>query len=303
MFILNNSIVIHKHALGCGGIGDFIRSSLSLYSYCKRNNIEYYINLDENEFLKKCFEITNHNSIIDNNNNNCEYINLMNGVYNCDEFKIIFDKIINNKKIYCIKTNAIGFEDIEYIHEVREHYFSNILKPSSLVNLKIYDLYNKYGLSNNNFICVHIRCGDFNMEHRINNSCDKRIDLENTTIYKYYNDIINEFYKKYGEGLKIVLNSDTNVLKNKLKKLNNNIIIFDIEIKHIAEQIGINNLESFVSTVAEFYIISKANKIFMPHTYSGFSHIASIVEAKPFYTYNNSDYFNYLNANNIIILK
>ena len=51
MTILNNSIIIHKHSLNCGGIGDFIIASLSLYSFCQRNNLEYYINFDENIFL------------------------------------------------------------------------------------------------------------------------------------------------------------------------------------------------------------------------------------------------------------
>lgn len=302
MSVLKNSILIHKHSAGCGGIGDFIRASLSLYSYCKRKNIEYYINLDENIFLKQCFEIKNYNINI-NNDNDIECFSLLRGIYRRSEFEVIFDKIINNKKIYYIKTNAIGFESVKYIQEVREDYFNNILKPSSLVNLKINSLFDKYNLSNNNFICVHIRCGDFNMENRINDSKDKRVDLDDTNIYKYYNNIINEFYKKHGEGLKIVLNSDTHIFKNNLKELNNNIITLDIEIKHVAEEIGIDNLESFVSTIAEFYIISKANKIFMPYTYSGFSHIASIIEAKPLYTYNNSGYFIYLNANNIKKLK
>ena len=56
--------------------------------------------------------------------------------------------------------------------------------------------------------------------------------------------------------------------KNKIKEINNKYIILDLDIKHIAENIGINNENSFVSTVGEFYIISKANKIYLPNVYS-----------------------------------
>ena len=127
--------------------------------------------------------------------------------------------------------------------------------------------------------------------------------MVNKLIYKNYIDLINNFYKNYGDGLKIILHSDSNVLKNKLKELNNEIITLDIKIKHIAKNIGINNMESFISTVAEFYIILKANKIYMPNIYTGISHIASIIKTKLLYTHINIIYFNYLHSNNITILN
>ena len=58
---------------------------------------------------------------------------------------------------------------------IREYYFTNILKQSSLVNLQIESLYNKYGLFDNNYISVHIRCGDINMSNGTQNYLDKRV--------------------------------------------------------------------------------------------------------------------------------
>jgi hypothetical protein len=70
-----------------------------------------------------------------------------------------------------------------------------------------------------------------------------------------------------------------------------------LDIKHIAEDVGANTSEGYISTIAEFYIISKARKIYMPEVYSGFSHVASYIEGKPLYTKINDERYNILNVN------
>ncbi len=64
----NRYIVVHKHYYGGGGIGDFIRASLSFYSICKRNNFEYYIDFSVNKLLKKCFNYKKLQKEIKNSN-------------------------------------------------------------------------------------------------------------------------------------------------------------------------------------------------------------------------------------------
>jgi hypothetical protein len=300
--LLNDTIIIHKHSHECGGIGDFIRASLSFYSLCKRYNYKYYINFDDNLYLKECFEIENIPIELDNFSK--EELIILNGVYDENNIQPYLDKI-KNKKIYYLKSNAIGFESNEKINIIRNEYFKNILIPSQKVNNFINNIYSKYNLIDNNYISIHIRCGDKNMTNNNNdvNNYDNRINLENNDIYTFYNNIINKFYKKYGSNLPLVIHSDSATFKTKIKEINNKCIILDLDIKHIAENIGINNENSFVSTVGEFYIISKAKKIYLPNVYSGFSHIASIIEGKELFTNFDSFYFSFLNVNNIKIDK
>ena len=210
-------------------------------------------------------------------------------------------KIKKKYNIYYIKTNRIGFESNSNIINIKEYYFNNILKPSEKVINRINQIYNNYNLKDNNYISLHIRCGDANMSNNNEQSIDKRINLSDD-IYNQYNDIINNFYNNYGENLKMIIHSDSQIFKNEICRLNKNIINLDIDIKHIAENIGINNVDSYISTIAEFYIISKANKIFSPKNYSGFSHIASFINSIKLYCHYDNEHFKLINDKNIYII-
>ena len=295
----NKSVVIHKHSLKCGGIGDFIRASLSLFSYCQRNKIDYYINFDQNSNLKYCFDIEKMPEYF--NNLPIREIILTNGIYTIEKIKP-FLELFDKNGIYYVKTNAIGYEKNEEINKIRDYFFNNILKPTQKVKQNIDDIYTKYNLINNNYISIHIRCGDLNMDNNHSNSNDIRLDLNDDNIFINYNLLINDFKKNYGDNMPIIIHSDSIIFKNKIKKLNNDIIILDIDIKHIAEDIGNNNEQYYISTVSEFYILSQSNKIYMPLIYTGFSHIASLINNKPLYTKINSEYFEFLNINNIKII-
>ena len=113
---MNKTIIIHCHSLYCGGIGDFIRASLSFYSFCQRNNIEYYIDFKENPHLKQCFDINLIPDLI--NYFDSEEICLLNGYYSYDNIKNELNKILNNPKVYYLKTNAIGFENLDEIRDL-----------------------------------------------------------------------------------------------------------------------------------------------------------------------------------------
>jgi hypothetical protein len=297
---MNKSIIIHTHTYGSGGIGDFLRASLSLYSICHRYNLDYYINFNENEKLKQCFDIKEI-PLIDNN---IEYISLIASTSTENNFKPYINKFISEPKIYNIKCNLIGIESTENINKIREYYFTNILKPTQKVIDYINQIYEKYNITNNNYISVHIRCGDRTIDiNNTNNSTDYRIDITNINIIKEYKEIINKFSLQYNiNNLPIIIHSDCKYFKDELKKLENNFIYLDVDIKHIAENIGINTIDGYISTIAEFYIISKANKIFIPFVYSGFSHLASIINNKQLFMINSSEYYDLLHCNNIIKL-
>jgi len=295
------TIIIQKHSLCCGGIGDFIRACLSFYSLSQRLNYDYYINFDENVYLKECFvieEIPN-----DITNLESEEIILLDGIYSYESIKPILDRITSNPKVYYLKSNAIGFESNENIQNIKDYFFNNILKPSHKIINFINNIYNNYNIINNNYISVHVRCGDYNMQKnldQITSSIDKRINIDDNNIYEYYNKMINKVKEDYKINIPVIIHSDSVIFKNKMKEINSEYTYLDLEIKHIAENIGIDNINSFISTISEFYIISKAAKIILLNVYSGFSHIASIIENKELLVNFNVEYFNYLHTNNII---
>ncbi len=273
-------ILIHKHTLGCGGIGDFIRASISFYSICKRYGHQYFISFEGNNLLYNCFETIPIPQHI--NNLSKREIDLINGTCKFEFIQPVLD-VLNQGLVCELKSNLVGFESNDNINKVRQEYLNVVLKPTNHIKEAIKNIYNEYNLSDNNYISIHVRCGDRTMGSKI--SKDIRVNIDSEETYKKYNGMIKYFEKIYSENLPIVLHSDSTVFKNKMKELNPKLIILDIDIKHIAEDIGNNTPNSYISTIAEFYIISKARKIYMPDVYSGFSHIASILEGKQFFTH------------------
>jgi hypothetical protein len=307
------TIIIHKHNTGCGGIGDFLRSALSFYSLAIRCRYGFCIDLSDNPHLQQCFitpPISTHVNM-----KNAETIRLLRGIYSIDDMKCVLEKFKNQPAVYVLYSNAIGFEKIEDLHAIIPHFFSTIIKPSQLVIDYLNNIYATYGLQKNNYISVHVRCGDRNMCKRSNptvwgdgdnpNRRDFRIDVGDADVPNRYNNLIQTFIKKQDidANVPIVIHSDSSVFKQKLHAVNPNYKIIDIEIQHIAENIGNNNLDSYVSTIAELYMIANASKIFMPNVYSGFSHLASLINQIPLYVNMNSCYFDYYNANNIVKIK
>ncbi len=290
-------ILIHLHTYKSGGIGDFIRASMSFYSLCKRLGFKYYISFEDNQFMNECFEII---KIPDDVNlRNFKKLQLLAGTCDFEYIKPVL-QILNDGKVCKLVCNLIGFETNENIMRIREEYINEVLKPSSKVNFLISNTLERYNLKDNSYISIHIRCGDKNMS--LNDLIDSRLDLENIETFNQYINLIKEFKEKYGNNLPIVLHSDSFKFKSKIKELINDIITLDLEIKHIAEDIGNNTSDAYLSTISEFYIVSKAYKIYMPNIYSGFSHIASIIGNKPLYTKINECRFYMLNTDNIYII-
>ena len=289
----NKVIIIHKHKNKCGGIGDFIRAALSFYSICKRLNYDYYIDFEENQFMKECFDILKIPSDIDKKSS--ENITILDKYNSIDLIQPILNNINYNRKVYNIISNSIGIESKENINNIKTDFFNNIMKPSNKIINNINKIYLKNNIIENNYISVHIRCGDYNMSK--NNSNDIRINLEDNKIYDNIFNLINNFKIINNINIPIIIHTDSIIFKNKMKEIYNEYIYLDIDIKHIAENIGNNSEEAYISTISEFYIISKASKILLLNNYSGFSHIASIINNVELHTNIESLYFNLLSTN------
>jgi hypothetical protein len=266
-------------------------------------NYDYYIDFEENQFMKECFDIPEIPSYINKiSSENITLIRNIHGINTYDSVKSILDKINDNPKVYNIKSNYIGFESNENINNIKTSFFNSIMKPSKKVINYINKIYLKNNITDNNYISVHIRCGDYNMETNVNSS-DNRVDLKNNNIYDNIHNIINNFKIINNINVPIIIHTDSVIFKNKMNEKYNEYKYLDIDIKHIAEDIGNNNEQSYISTISEFYIISQSSKILLLNNYSGFSHIASMINSKELHTNVNSLYFDYLNCNNIIIFN
>jgi hypothetical protein len=277
-------VIIHVHYKFCGGLGDFFKSIITLYSYCKIENIDYYIDLSNNIFLNNCFVLKN----IPENILNSEFImiNMIDKIFSEESLYSLLKKIIYTEpKVYKLASNCFGFGEKNMLLSNLDFIKKNIIYPNNIIEYYINDIYKKYNIEEKKYISIHCRCGDFYInDNKIYN--DNRIDINNTDTVININSLINDFINKYNIDYPILIHSDSKEFKENIKKINSNIIILDLEIQHIANDLGKNNQESFISTIAEFYIISKANKIFIINNLSGFSHMASILE-------NNNLYINF----------
>lgn len=293
---MNNTIIIHEHEYGCGGIGDFLRGALTLYSICKKYNYKYYIYLKENINLDKCFikEKIPLNIINDNNKENINIIDK----YEDNVIINFLNKIKNNKKVYFVKSNYFSPKYKESINNIKDEFFTNVLKPTQEILNIVNNIYLQNNIKKNEYVSVHIRSGDYNMSN--NSSRDLRINLSNKNIYLDLNNKIQNILKKHNINIPILIHSDSLKLKNELKNINNNYIICDLQIKHIAEKIGIDTEEAVIDTIAEFYIVANANKIIMYPSYSGFSHIASLINNAEIYS-DNHPFFEYIPTNHVQI--
>jgi hypothetical protein len=136
------------------------------------------------------------------------------------------------------------------------------------------------------------------------NSCrheHKLINIDSQEYYSYLNKIIIDFKSKYDINLPVIIHSDSIHFKNRIKRLNESFLCLDVNITHYSTEIGPNDEVSNIQTVSEFFIIAYANCILTP-TYSGFSHIASIVKKKKYYSTFWIGYYDMLHCNNIYIL-
>ena len=119
---VNKLIIIHIHSLNCSGIADFLKSVISLYTLCKKLNIEYYIDLSYNQNLNKCFITKKIPDYI--KNLDYQYINIIDKIYSQEKINEFLEIISNNPKVYYLYTNCCGFGDINEIslniHEINK---------------------------------------------------------------------------------------------------------------------------------------------------------------------------------------
>ena len=224
---------VYRFRWGEGGIGDCTKFFMFLLYECIEKNYKIYY-LITNSRLEKYLLLKNNSFYITQNN---------------------LHKIGN----YTIVTPGDYYNSFDYdkliIPTSNIFTFSNIIinNVSRLLRIQM------------EYISIHIRLGDKFLE------TDKRYvicknDNRGFNEEKTSNYILNNSYKN------IILFSDNNALKVKLKKKHENIIILNSKIGHTSFK---NTSEQqVIDTITEFYILTQSNEIIV-NTESGFSIMAS----------------------------
>lgn len=263
-------------------MGDFLRSLVSFHAVCEESGLPLYVSLDKIPHFRRCFD-------------------LKEAPFPCNDLPTeihigghdgtaLIHRIV--RKCNAEKTSAVFLCcNSGLLHDpslLLKHLptFPSILRPSTEVMSLIQTLYERHGLTAGNYYSVHIRCGDVFMRQECggvgNASSDKRTDL-NTERLLYYDRLIQNCVTRHGfdRSKPIVIHSDCAEFKHGLCALNPSCyVVLDTEIQHVANQYGKNTLDSFLSTVAEFYILTRSCGVVMP-IYSGFSHIAAFLGQVP----------------------
>lgn len=239
----------YNNALG-GGIGDFIRGSLFLIQYCIKNNLRFDIDFKNhpisNFLYKKYDRIEN-----EINYNNVSYYytnNSPNDNIDQNNFLKEFTNYINSnssKIVYLFSNNY----PIYKISNLERTFIRDKFLPNKNLTEYINNRLNYLNLDDKNFNIIHIRLSDSIFKN----------DLVDMNMFKKIKNIIVKYIKILSiKQKKILLLSNSNTIKQKLKEKFNDLIIHVNNIGHLG---NIQNEESLKNTLCDMFIISKANAV------------------------------------------
>jgi hypothetical protein len=258
------------------GFGDFLRGCICLYDICQRINIAFDIDFSNHPISHfiighKYNETIKYNNIewYDDNNfsgmENGYPIKKKDFLYN-----FILDLTRKNENIYYLGCNSFPIINDNDTNQMCKDFIKSKIMPNlemmEFINEKIISL----NLENKKYNIIHIRTGD------------KYLLDESKLDEKYLKFIIEKFLNILKEDniSNFVLISDCNQLKNILKKYEiPNLIIYFSYITHLGED-SLKTIDSVKGTLLDFYIMSKAEKIYSLSPYSwgsGFSKWCSII--------------------------
>lgn len=270
--------IIHSYIYNSGGISDFLRSVFAYYIFCKKNNIEYYLKIDDHPF-KFCFK---EQYIPNECLNNVKYFIDLNSS-KTQKTENFLQYIKNNKtENFYVISNVFDFILLsDFITFKKE--FINFLNIEDIVCDTVNNLLLSNNLENTKYNSIHIRLGDKYMKNGQVNT-DERININN--IYNEIDDGIN-FLNNINPNIPIILFSDNLDVKKNITNKYNNIITLDTNIHHTASKTN-NDLIGTIETLSEFIIIGMSNNIYSVSR-SGFSFFSAFLYDIPFYKKHNNN--------------
>ena len=293
--MMEQSLIVFTYKYHFGGFGDFWRSFLSFLSFAKRNHIQLCVDISENPHFQGCF------SLPDSNISSTPVVTMESseGIVEQDKYKDLSTTMIENPAVYKITSNEVGFENVENMRTVWDD-FIRIVQPSNKVVFVVHEMEQKHNLKFQSYTSVHIRCGDAHMEeNKTSTSSSTYFDSRISNRETFHRDIHHAIQSQNITG-PIVFHTDSEKLKSEMKKhFPEEYILLDVSIQHVANNIGENNDTSYISTAAEFFLMSRASKILSLFHYSGFAHMASIVGKTPFHVNYKDRHLDILDMGNI----
>jgi len=276
------------------GFGDFIRSCLFIIQFCKiydfnyeiliHHPIAYFLNNYHQHFNEDSHEtkILNENiPLFSENNWNHTIFDELGYIKDFSISKTQFNKYVNHLSKLSVVNNCIFSYNIFFPYETISQDECNILnsmlEPTEEMQNYIDYTINRLEFIKNNYIVIHIRCGD---SYLINN------EKNFTNLYiEILQDEINKIIYDNPRG-KILIISDNNDIKYILRDVffTNDFKYLFNEITHIGEGVFLKK-EKIKNTLLDFYLMSHSSHIYSFTSYqhgSGFSYWCSKVYNIPY---------------------
>ena len=263
------------------GLGDFIRGSIFLLQYCRLYNIECDISLKNHSLYKFLNtydnEITNSDlTIIRNKELNCKLFDVKNEIkyitYTTFESIQLFNSyLFNIKDTYKdnnLNINTHFFPLYNNILPEHKEYIKHIFEPNDNIKNIVYNALKEMNLTIGNYKVIHIRCGDKEL-------------IDNIININTHDKILN-ILENYNTNILVI--SDSNNLKEKIKLKYPVINIFKNKIKHIGEGVA-NNDDTYISLLVDLLFISLSKEVLglsVLHHGSGFSEWVSKINDIPY---------------------
>jgi hypothetical protein len=258
------------------GFGDFIRGCYFVLDFCEMFHFQPNIVINhpleeflENHDTRRNYSIIQMVSMFEDNNWSKHILNHDNIIINTIRKK---DSMSRFETYLCsshIENNNINIYNIlfPYFDVSAEHQevMRDILKPSQEMKEYVVSTLNKFELTENNYISIHIRSGDNYL-----NGVDKQF---NATYLNHITNNIIALLNKYPNACFILI-ADNNFIKLHLssKKIHRLYIIFN-EIGHLGENTQLER-DNIKNTMLDFYLFAHSSNIYAFSSYdhgSGFS--------------------------------
>lgn len=247
-----------------GGLGDFVRGALATYAFCKSRNLEFHIYIPSHP-LRHCFDLP-----LVQPETSTEFDYDIGNTRGALLLERIFDT--NPSEEIILLTNAYEFVDDAEIR-VAALTFREILRPSSPVLTRVEKIYSALNVRANNYVSLHMRCGDAFMTD-YDRYCPGDMRCEPNAALIKVKAAIDTI--RYSTSMPILFHTDNYWLREKVAALD--CITLSTAIQHTAQHA--QNVEDYYDTVAEFYLLGGATTIYyiVP---SGFPRWAATIFERP----------------------
>ena len=257
----------------CGGLGDFLRSALAFFSFCKHNGVEFYLNITDHP-VGKYFKNNINNPVLHHHSQSLFDID-QNSPQVGQSLQYIVDHKDHN---VIIMSNIYTFIDLEIMKKYAAK-FLELIEVTSEINDRVNQLCQTCSLlrdGSSNYESFHLRCGDLHMLHTDYKQDDS--DFSNRIGGVDIHNKLSTLFKD--NPSKILFHCDNEMIKREIAS-KYGFAVLDVSIYHIAHKA---NDEQYIDVLAEFLIMGRASKIYhyAPKWVSGYSKWSAFIHGKEY---------------------